>query len=54
MTDDYQRAISRAAAFSAPEAQLPSHLRPDPMAAARALAEPFGADAVAAIEALKR
>ncbi|HKW01824.1 MAG TPA: glycosyltransferase [Vicinamibacterales bacterium] len=54
MTDDYQRAISRAAAFSAPDVTLPSHLRPDAVAFARSLAEPFGAEAVAAIEELKR
>jgi len=46
MTDDYQRAISRAAAFSAPEVQLPSHLRPDPLAFSRTLAEPFGTEAI--------
>ena len=54
MTDDYQRAISRAAAFSAPEVRLPAHLRPDPLALARTLAEPFGTDAVAAIEEFKQ
>jgi hypothetical protein len=52
MTDDYQRAISRAAAFDAPAVALPAHLRPDPMAFARSLAEPFGAEAVSVIEQL--
>jgi glycosyltransferase involved in cell wall biosynthesis len=54
MTDDYQRAISRAAAFSAPKVQLPLHLRPNPLALARTLVEPFGGAAVAVIEELKR
>ncbi len=54
MTDDYQRAISRAAAFGAPEVALPAHLRPDALAFARTIAEPFGPDAVAALEELKR
>jgi hypothetical protein len=34
--------------------QLPSHLRPDPLAFARTLAEPFGTDAVAAIEEFRK
>jgi glycosyltransferase involved in cell wall biosynthesis len=54
MTDDYQRAISRAAALGAPEVHLPSHLRPDALAFARSLAEPFGKPAVAVVEELKR
>ena len=43
MTDDYQRAIARAAALTAPEVALPAHLRPDPLAYTRALVEPFAA-----------
>jgi glycosyltransferase involved in cell wall biosynthesis len=54
MTDDYQRAIARAAAFAAPAVQLPAHLRPDPLAFTRTLAEPFGEDAIARVEELKR
>lgn len=54
MTDDYQRAISRAAAFDAPAVTRPAHLRPDPLAFARSLAEPFGAGAVAGVEEFKR
>jgi len=54
MTDDYQRAISRAAALSAPDVQLPEHLRPDPLALTRTLAEPFGNPAITVVEELKR
>jgi glycosyltransferase involved in cell wall biosynthesis len=52
MTDDYQRAIARAAAMSAPEVALPAHLRPDPLALTRETVAPFGDAARAAIEEL--
>lgn len=54
MTDDYQRAISRAAALRAPDVGLPAHLRPDSFAFARKTAAPFGPAALAAVEDLKR
>jgi glycosyltransferase involved in cell wall biosynthesis len=38
MTDDYLRAIARAAALPSPAAALPPHLRPDPMTHTRAIA----------------
>jgi len=44
MVDGYARAIARAAATALPAAALPSHLRPDPLAHARELLEPFGLD----------
>ena len=54
MTDDYQRAIARAGAMTAPNVVLPAHLRPDPLALARRLAAPFGDAGLAAIEELGR
>jgi glycosyltransferase involved in cell wall biosynthesis len=54
MTDDYQRAIARAAAMSAPDVALPAHLRPDPLAFTQELVAPFGDAARAAIEELRR
>jgi glycosyltransferase involved in cell wall biosynthesis len=45
MVDGYRGAIARAAAGPGPAtASLPSHLRPDPLAHARELLEPFGLD----------
>jgi len=43
MTDDYQRAMARAAAMPPPSVDLPAHLRPDALAHAKALLDPFGA-----------
>ena len=54
MTDDYQRAIARAAAMSAPDVALPAHLRPDPLALTLETAAPFGDAALATIEELRR
>jgi hypothetical protein len=54
MTDDYQRAIARAAAMSAPDVALPAHLRPDPLAFTQELVAPFGDAALATIEELRR
>lgn len=54
MTDDYQRAIARAAAMSTPDVALPAHLRPDPLALTREMVAPFGGAALAAIEELRR
>jgi glycosyltransferase involved in cell wall biosynthesis len=45
MTADYLSAIDRAAALPVPAVRLPAHLRPDPLAHARALLQPFGLDA---------
>ena len=44
MVAGYRRAIARAAASTPPATSLPSHLRPDPLAHARELLEPFGLD----------
>jgi len=52
MTDDYQRAMARAAAFPAPAVTLPAHLRPDALSRARALVSPFGAAAAAVVNSL--
>ncbi len=54
MTDDYQRAIARAAAMPVPDVRLPAHLRPDPLAFTREIVAPFGDAALATIEELGR
>ncbi len=54
MTDDYQRAIARAAALDDPTVDLPAHLRPDPLALARRVIAPFGPTASTALEGLNR
>jgi hypothetical protein len=52
MIEDYARAVSRAATLPAPEVALPSHLRPDPLAHARALVAPLGEPAVSIVASL--
>jgi glycosyltransferase involved in cell wall biosynthesis len=52
MVDDYARAIARAAAMAVPEVALPAHLRPDPLAHARALVAPIGEPATSIVAAL--
>jgi glycosyltransferase involved in cell wall biosynthesis len=44
MTGDYVRVAAGAAALPPPAAALPSHLRPDPLGLARAIAADIGAD----------
>jgi hypothetical protein len=44
MTDDYVRVTGRAASMPVPVADLPSHLRPDPLGLARAIAAEIGVD----------
>jgi hypothetical protein len=41
MVDDYERALARAASLPPPTAALPGHLRPDPLAHARSIANPI-------------
>jgi glycosyltransferase involved in cell wall biosynthesis len=52
MVEDYARAIARAATLPVPEVVLPSHLRPDPLAHARALVAPIGEPAVSIVASL--
>jgi glycosyltransferase involved in cell wall biosynthesis len=54
MTDDYQRAISRAAAMHEPDVALPAHLRPDPLVFARQIVAPLSDAARATIEEMGR
>jgi glycosyltransferase involved in cell wall biosynthesis len=44
MASDYEVSMTAAASTPAPEVSLPPHLRPDPLAHARALMAPFGND----------
>jgi glycosyltransferase involved in cell wall biosynthesis len=44
MTDDYRRITAEAGSIPPPAADLPSHLRPDPLRLARAIAADIGVD----------
>ena len=52
MVEDYARAIAHAATLRAPDVVLPAHLRPDPLAHARALVAPIGEPAVSIVASL--
>ena len=54
MTDDYQRAIARAAALEPPMVSLPPHMRPDAFAFTGSTLERFGASTLTAVEELRK